>query len=581
MINLSFLFTRRGIPCGISFPKDYCSTIPSKATELEGENEQPPVQERHTYFHMNPNSPPKPLRKFNRATKPPARYKNGRLALRLRHRPVLCSKCKAYCEEKNPPRNAQDTTENGDSQSARLLTRRNEPKSKAADRKSGDKLVLETASDCQNSKSVVDTEDYTYSVVGPNGGVVENYWKRPNPAEIIQQEKTRHSVKTDEKGSAEAVDPAKSIQSLNSTDNNQIPSFILLNPSEAEHLSSSIQSKRQNLKFCIKKLQLQKQSVVPNINQIPDSSSLVDTTIVDDHDIPAISRSSVVRESAGDVCSTDEKSRKRSTAGTVPARFRDAKNVFDFKRRRQGSKVVAGLDLASALVTHLSSPIHSSTAMAPSSLNEPEEDPTTSSDVTTTAFVSAPSSGRTSAASPSTKRLSLNPASDVARTPTIKISYGSSGKGVVIEIPSKPTVEAIAADPMDLEKAEKKAHRKAKKQAKRKMAKVSEDPGCSSLPNNALSNSYELSSSHSSCSSPPPPLLTPISELCPAVPDEDYPISLDHQCPPLIHFTKEIPLSPKKRKKEKKHKKYRGREDDATLVSIKASANLPQSPDCL
>jgi len=81
----------------------------------------------------------------------------------------------------------------------------------------------------------------------------------------------------------------------------------------------------------------------------------------------------------------------------------------------------------------------------------------------------------------------------------------------------------------DLEKAEKKAHRKAKKQAKRKMAEVSEDPGS-------------------------PPLLTPISELCPAVPDEDY-----------------YPSSPKKRKKEKKHKKHRGRkdDDDDTLMSTK------------
>lgn len=535
LIGYIICLTRRGIPCGISFPKDYCSTIPSRCADFESENEQPPVQQRHTYFQGNSGCPPlKPLRRFNRATKPPARYKNGRMALRLRHRPVLCSKCKAYCEEKNPSKNSDELGENWDNQkgSGTSTRRGTEPKSKSYEKKSQDSVFLESSA----SNTTEEQEDYTFTVANPmGGGVVENYWKRPTLTVPIQVEKIRLSGNPEEKEILEtedAEDTLKSFMSLKLVDSNKFQSPATAEQPKVEN-SDTFQSKKKNLRLCINKLRIQKKSRLANENHsgtIGPMSQNEAGTFTENYSV------GIEPSSAGKI-----RMRKRST--TVPARFRDeaclTKNFNDLKKKHKGTKV-SGLEATEQ--NPLPAPTPNPVGLTASGEGLEEEQPEI---VSGDHFLVG-----------NRKILSSNTKAEVSRTPTIKISYGSSGKGVVLEIPSKPTIESSPEDSLTSakSKAEKRALRKARKQAKRKLSKESASM------DTAASNSLEFSSSQSSCSSPPPPLLTPISELCSSVAEEDFPISLDH-CPPLIHFTKEIPLTPKKRKKEKKQK-YKGQEGD-------------------
>ncbi|KAJ9579552.1 hypothetical protein L9F63_004737 [Diploptera punctata] len=96
--------TKKHLPCGVSPPAGFLQTDAS----LE-EDKLFSLGQRFTYFQeKSPAHPTPPSTKNNvelqpfhlrRTIRPPARYKNSRMTVRLRPRQVLCSKCRSICNE--------------------------------------------------------------------------------------------------------------------------------------------------------------------------------------------------------------------------------------------------------------------------------------------------------------------------------------------------------------------------------------------------------------------------------------------------------------------------------------------------
>lgn len=92
----------RHLPCGISSPM--MSQQSSSKPDPE-EDKLFSLGQRFTYFQEKPpasknveNVNPQPFH-LRRKIRPPARYKNSRMTVRLRPRQVLCSKCRSICNE--------------------------------------------------------------------------------------------------------------------------------------------------------------------------------------------------------------------------------------------------------------------------------------------------------------------------------------------------------------------------------------------------------------------------------------------------------------------------------------------------
>ncbi|XP_067012240.1 PWWP domain-containing protein 2A [Anabrus simplex] len=82
--------TKKGLPCGISVPP---------LTKGDGEEDKLySISQRFSYFQENTKKVEIPFH-LRRTIRPPARYKNARMTVRLRPRQVLCSKCRSICNE--------------------------------------------------------------------------------------------------------------------------------------------------------------------------------------------------------------------------------------------------------------------------------------------------------------------------------------------------------------------------------------------------------------------------------------------------------------------------------------------------
>jgi hypothetical protein len=189
-------FLRRGIPAGISFPKDFFSS--DGKHEIQDSSQAPPLNQRHTYFqdvhHGNPH------RSLRRVIKPPARFKNSRMSLRPVHRPVLCAKCGVRCEDKSVLQGNKSDVEpstsvpvdpaNGTgSSTGNAGNGSNQPKKNGVTRKKAkaEKQAIGNSSTTKrpdNNSSISipplleDPKDFCYESVGCSG-ILENTWKRP------------------------------------------------------------------------------------------------------------------------------------------------------------------------------------------------------------------------------------------------------------------------------------------------------------------------------------------------------------------------------------------------------------------
>ncbi|XP_069674097.1 PWWP domain-containing protein 2A-like [Periplaneta americana] len=83
--------TKKHLPCGIASPLHFGSKPEAAAAD---EDKLFALGQRFTYFQDKQQ--PFHLR---RTIRPPARYKNSRMTVRLRPRQVLCSKCRSICNE--------------------------------------------------------------------------------------------------------------------------------------------------------------------------------------------------------------------------------------------------------------------------------------------------------------------------------------------------------------------------------------------------------------------------------------------------------------------------------------------------
>lgn len=95
----------RHLPCGISSPMNFLSQQSGSKPDTD-EDKLFSLGQRFTYFQdKSPASKtnvdivnPQPFH-LRRTIRPPARYKNSRMTVRLRPRQVLCSKCRSICNE--------------------------------------------------------------------------------------------------------------------------------------------------------------------------------------------------------------------------------------------------------------------------------------------------------------------------------------------------------------------------------------------------------------------------------------------------------------------------------------------------
>lgn len=96
----------RHLPCGISAPINVVSQQSGSKPDTD-EDKLFSLTQRFTYFQDKPPPPasknvenvnPQPFH-LRRTIRPPARYKNSRMTVRLRPRQVLCSKCRSICNE--------------------------------------------------------------------------------------------------------------------------------------------------------------------------------------------------------------------------------------------------------------------------------------------------------------------------------------------------------------------------------------------------------------------------------------------------------------------------------------------------
>lgn len=91
----------RHLPCGISSPMNFLSQQSGSKPDPE-EDKLFSLGQRFTYFQdkspANNIVNPQPFH-LRRTIRPPARYKNSRMTVRLRPRQVLCSKCRSICNE--------------------------------------------------------------------------------------------------------------------------------------------------------------------------------------------------------------------------------------------------------------------------------------------------------------------------------------------------------------------------------------------------------------------------------------------------------------------------------------------------
>lgn len=95
---MSFRFISRHLPCGIVAPPHIMPPLGTATQPEETEDKLFSASQRFTYFQEKPNQT-NGRYSLKRNIRPPARFKNARMTVRLRPRQVLCSKCRGICNE--------------------------------------------------------------------------------------------------------------------------------------------------------------------------------------------------------------------------------------------------------------------------------------------------------------------------------------------------------------------------------------------------------------------------------------------------------------------------------------------------
>ncbi|KAL0269334.1 UNVERIFIED_CONTAM: hypothetical protein PYX00_007107 [Menopon gallinae] len=90
--------TKKLLPCGIVAPPHIMPPLGTATQPEEGEDKLFSTSQRFTYFQEK-QSPTNGRFQLKRNIRPPARFKNARMTVRLRPRQVLCSKCRGICNE--------------------------------------------------------------------------------------------------------------------------------------------------------------------------------------------------------------------------------------------------------------------------------------------------------------------------------------------------------------------------------------------------------------------------------------------------------------------------------------------------
>lgn len=175
------------------------------------------------HYHGPPSISQPSLR---RIIKPPARFRNARMSLRLRARPVLCAKCKSLCDDKadSGSKQAEESSGGGGGESNQKGKKDNQPKTKLSNKNnSGDgesessSISTKVTSPSKHGSSrmngklqgdeprqtncVTEPADLRYESVGSTG-VVENYWRRPLVKPLIASTEETYARLRKHKGSS-------------------------------------------------------------------------------------------------------------------------------------------------------------------------------------------------------------------------------------------------------------------------------------------------------------------------------------------------------------------------------------------
>ncbi|CAL8082105.1 unnamed protein product [Orchesella dallaii] len=357
--------------------------------------------------------------------------------------------------------------------------------------------------------------------------------------------------------------------------------------------------KAQNLKMCITKLTEMRDDAnhsrnentwcgtVNNSCHSPDSyphSDSSESTAATNHISTTVgkakSESAVTSRGVGRRSKAwDNRIRQNST---VPVRFRDegylTKNIFNFNKRRpliDGEEIpvltICRSETANTFkVATATEPTDSTVTTtkgddddendehdeddedehggAPETPSPPQEESTTNSLAGSSTPPSPSSSSNVNEVPPN---FSIKP---LAKTPTIKITFGSSGHGMVVQIPPKDTQHLECSSTTEM-KAARKAMKKAKKEARRKRS-LSADLSPSSV---AFSPNHATNYERSSPTSPVTPAdvesyvvpLTRENDVGPCEPNSNAPL-------PVLRVTKKKKKQKKRRRSSKLFKENDG-----------------------
>ena len=590
--------------------------------EPAGENDPtqvPPLPQRHTYFQENPLTHHDPLKAraaLRRVIKPPARFKNSRMSLRLRHRPVLCAKCKTLCEEKNGvtsssnsgnsnKENPEDqdsskkvaatpaacTSSSAESASSLSVTGVATRRSKSVESSCNPSSVSSTSATSVKKSDAEVEQDYSFVSIGTKS-FVDNYWKRPNPgpeeppSNGKERSKSASSTNNGSNGSKEVKVPrlssrieARSSGGSSETKDTSSTSTASSSSLAKENKSVKINGKKsKNIKLCITKVAA---------GTTMDVKTEVVTTQGGSSDEPCSSTSTtsnLVEDDAGGANTKDLRTlRKRNT--TVPVRFRDQgyvtkKNIFNFKRRRDedGEEDTEGMpDL-----TDRSSPLmEGDSTVDEDALHPPKLSKSSSPEalLPRVAVTEEPHQEHSTNAVPIVTETPPDGKSvssgEPLKTPVIKISFGSPGNGVVIQIPPKAKQEEpLLSSSGPLDRAVRKAMKKAKKEARRKLSLSSREPSPDPPPQTVMMAPILPNCDHSESTALPGTQLIPLPEPSTSSNNvSELPL-------PVLSFKKK-----KKEKKKKRDKEMNGallqssRENSSSQADSRSNSVLLQNHD--
>lgn len=616
---------RRGIPSGISFAKEHVVGSTPEKSDQDGAQTTPLFQ-RQSYNQGisssgssgTPTSSRQPS--LRRIIKPPARFKNARMSLRLRARPVLCGKCRSLCDGK------EDSTKDDNEETEKAKKEKDRIKSTKTDETTGTSTTELTGKlkGAVQSQTVVDPKDLCYESVGSTR-VVENFWKRPLMKPLIPSTEETYAKLRKHKLTSETKEGRKRIKPCNNPNDSVIsnipsstthhgeqqsaqgtgtcseqtvassPAFLTKSTACDTTFPNTRSRKASNLKMCITKITERRNGLSSPHGKRKTSTSAEDTPSSEPAHSDTSPRHSEKEEderstfTQPEIVTNGKRTRSSSkkskqwdsrirSKSTVPERYRDdsTKNIFSFNKRRpvaDGSGEIPVLTLCRSedpnqfKVSMLCEPNDATVTTSKSEDNDHESEVTPGSTVLSSSVESSSSSqetdyltGNSSSNSPCnstilhevTPNFSIKSRStaEVTKTPSIKITFGSSGNGMVVQIPPKTTQQAECTSTTEL-KANRKAMKKAKKEAKRKRS---------------LSPSFLLSSPSTNALSPDPPIKaepsTPASPESQLASDQegkvDVKLHLEVYEAPSIHNSDELIPSakvPKKRKKQKKRRR--------------------------